>query len=42
MTNAMDLRVEPLEALDAPSLSDFEKGVATGLAIVALAVAVAT
>lgn len=42
MSNALDLRIEALEGLDAPEFSDFEKGVAVGLAIVALAVAAAT
>jgi hypothetical protein len=42
MSNALDLAIEPLEALDVPSLSDVEKGIAVGLALVALGVAVAT
>ena len=42
MSNALDLAIEPLEGLDAPALSDVEKGIAVGLALVALGVAVAT
>lgn len=33
------LRVEDLEGLEAPSMSDFEAGVGVGLALVALGVA---
>jgi hypothetical protein len=42
MSTEFDLAIEPLEDLDAPAFSDFEAGVAIGLAIVGLAVAVAT
>jgi hypothetical protein len=40
--SSLDLAIEPLEAVDAPGMGDYEAGVAVGLAIVALAVAVAT
>jgi hypothetical protein len=39
MSTTFDLAIEPLEDLDAPSFSDFEAGVAVGLAIVGLALA---
>jgi hypothetical protein len=42
MSDAMDLGVETLEGLDAPSFSDFVAGIGVGLAIVGLAVAAAT
>ncbi|WP_435746694.1 MpaA1 family daptide-type RiPP [Microbacterium sp. PMB16] len=41
MTSALDLRIEELPAMDAPSeWTDFVNGVLTGLAIVAIGAAV--
>lgn len=42
MSSSLDLAIESLEGLDAPSFSDFVAGVGIGLAIVGLAVAAAT
>ncbi len=39
MSTNLDLAIEPLEALDAPSLDQFIAGVGVGLALVGLAVA---
>jgi hypothetical protein len=42
MSDALDLGIESLEALDAPAFKDFVAGIGVGLAIVGLAVAAAT